>query len=189
MHGLYVLRHGPVTRDAAQSCHGGALFIFATEPQTDVTGRPILSWLEAQLCGRAEEQPTAGIPRYPNNVRGPTNRVEFLFKLQSTKASSPFLMQVARFSRFAKDNSIFPARSVTMTTGASAWPETLFRNSFWAAAPMRLKSRNKFVDAPQRFWGRPVSYCRPCTGGTQRPARKFDGPFDKTARGLANHFS
>jgi hypothetical protein len=54
---------------------------------------------------------------------------------------------------------------------------------------MRLKSRNKFVDAPQRFWGGPVSYCRPCTGGTQRPARKFAGPFDKTARGLANHFS
>ena len=43
---------------------------FAIEPQTDVTGRPILSWLEALLCGRAEEQPTAGIPRYPNNVRG-----------------------------------------------------------------------------------------------------------------------
>jgi hypothetical protein len=55
---------------ARKKAHGGALFIFAIEPQTDVTGRPILSWLEAQLCGRAEEQPTAGIPRYPNNVRG-----------------------------------------------------------------------------------------------------------------------
>ena len=36
---------------ARKKAHGGALFIFAIEPQTDVTGRPILSWLEAQLCG------------------------------------------------------------------------------------------------------------------------------------------